>query len=183
MPYAIAAIAVLVIVAFVILRSRGYYGSIFSDDHYAEIAYWASKVIGRHPVEESSVDDGTLLITSAGLVLAYTSDIDEGNRSVHFSVSQQGRYTTGAVGGRVLFLLIRLLHRNECEASLFRTESAVHHAVFRMPAGRRCEVESVDAAVADMAMYQPLPIEHVSLAQEAAAGDATPAGSYARPPD
>ena len=99
MPYAIVAIAVLVIVAFVILRRSRYYRSIFSEDHYAEIADWASKVIGRHPVAESSVDEGTLVATSAGLVLAYTSNINEGNRSVHFSVSQQGRYTTGAVGG------------------------------------------------------------------------------------
>lgn len=171
MPYAIGAIAVLVIVAFVIVRKSRYYRSLFNEEHYAEIAEWASEVIDRHPVEEPSIDDGTAVVTRAGLALAYTSDDDEGNRSIHFSVSQHGRYTTGAVGGRVLFLLIRLLHRNECEANLFRTESAVHHAIFTIPADRTWEVESVEAAVADMALYQPLPIDSVNLAQEAAAGD------------
>jgi hypothetical protein len=165
MPYAIVAIAVLVVVAFVMVRSARYYRRIYSEEHYAEIAAWASEAIDRHSVEEPSVDDGTLAVTSAGLLLAYTSDIDEGDRSVHFSVSQDGRYTTGAVGGRVLFLLIRLLHRNRCEAQLFRTESAVHHAVFTMPAARTWRVESPEAVVADMAMYRPLPIRQENLAE------------------
>ncbi len=172
MLYAIGAIAVLVIVAFAIVRSSRYHRRIFNEEHYAQIAEWASEVIDRHPVEESSFQDGTLVVTSAGLALAYTSSNDEGDRSIHFSMSQQGRYTTSAVGGRVLFLLIRLLHRNKCDANLFRTESAVHHAIFTMPADRTWEVESVEAAVADMAIYQPLPIERVNVAQKIAAGGA-----------
>ncbi len=168
MPFAIAAIALTVVVAVMLFRRSRYYRRLFSDEHYAEVAEWASSVIDRHPVEESAIEDGTAVVTSAGLLLAYTSVDDEGDRSIHFSVSQRGSHTSAAVGGRVLFLLIRLLHRNECEANLFRTESTVHHAIFRMPAQVPWKVGAAEAAVADMAMYQPLPIERVNIAEEMA---------------
>jgi len=167
MPYATTALVVLVIVAIVLWMSRRsrLYRRIFNDDHYAEIARWASKVIGIHPVESPSIDDGTAVVTSAGVALAYTSSVDDdGNRSIHFSVSQQGGTTTRAVGGRVLFLLVRLLHTNNSKSELFASESTVHHVIFTMRADKTWEVQPVTATVADMAHYLPQPVARVNVA-------------------
>jgi hypothetical protein len=159
MPYAITALFVIAIIAvWVVNRKSRYYGRIFNDAHYAEVASWAASVLKRHPVTEPSMDDGTALLTSAGLALAYTSDIDEGNRCIHFSISQAGRYTTGAVGGRFIFLLIRLLNKNKCEANIFRTPSTVHHVEFAMPENTEWVIENQAKVVSDMENYQPLPI-------------------------
>ncbi len=168
MTYAVGAVVVLMVAAFLLVRKSRYYRRIFSDAHYAEIAGWTSRMVARHPVEEPSPEDGTALLTSAGLALAYTSHTSEGRRSLHFSVSQARGYTTGAVGRRVLFLWIRLLHRNRCEANLFQAESTVYHAVFSMPADAAWVLAPVADAVADVANCPPLPIETLPVAPPAA---------------
>ncbi len=173
MTYLAGAVAILAVVAFLLVRKSRYYGRIFGDEHYAEIARWASGRIGRHPVEGPSIEDGTAVVTSAALALAYTSEVNGGRRSVHFSVSQAGGYTTGAVGRRVLFLLIRLLHRNRCEANLFQAESTVYHAVFSMPADAPWMVAPVEAVVADVVNCPPPVLQALPIAQQISA-DARP---------
>ena len=173
MTYVVGAAAVLAVLVFLFVRKSRHYGRIFSDTHYTEIARWVAGMIGRHPVEEPSPADGTAVVTSAGLALAYTSVVNEGRRSVHFSVSQAGSYTTGAVGRRVLFLLIRLLHQNRCEANLFQAESTVYHAVFSMPVDTPWTVASVEAVVSDVANCPPRVIHDLPIAQQTVA-DARP---------
>ena len=168
MTYIVGTTAVLAVLAFLLVRRSRYYGRIYSDTHYAEIAQWASGMIGRHPVAEPSAENGTAVVTSAGLVLAYTSVVNEGRRSVHFSVSQAGGYTTGAVGRRVLFLLIRLLHQNRCEAHLSQGESTVYHAVFTMPVDAAWAVEAVEAVVTDMANCPPQVLQALPIVQQTA---------------
>ena len=174
MTYAVGAIVVLAIAAFLLVRKSRYYGRIFGEAHYAEIVRWASAmIIGRHPVEEPSTTDGTAVVTSAGVALAYTSVVNEGRRSVHFSVGQTGGYTTGAVGRRVLFLLIRLLHQNRCEAHLFQAESTVYHAVFSMPADAPWTLAPAETAVGDAANCPPQVFQALPIAQQTVA-DAHP---------
>ena len=167
MTYIVGTLTVLGIVAFLFVRKSRYYARIFSDAHYAEIATWASRMITQHLVAEPSTENGTAVLTSAGLALAYTSEVSEGKRTIHFSVSQAGSYTTGAVGRRVLLLLIRLLHQNRCEASLFQAKSTVYHAVFSLPADVSWLLAPVGAVVADLANCPSLPIETLPIAQQA----------------
>ena len=171
MTYIVGATAVLAVLAFLLVRKSRYYGRIYSDAHYAEIARWASGMIGRHPVEEPSTENGTAVVTSAGLALAYTSVVNEDKRSVRFAVSQAGGYTTGAVGRRVLFLLIRLLHQNRCEANLSQGESTVFHAVFTLPADAPWSVVPVEAAVGDLTHCPPQILQTLPIVQQTAAAD------------
>lgn len=166
MSYVIGAVVVVIVAAILIAKKSRDYRKIFNDDHYEEVAEWAKKVLDIYPVEESSLDNGTALQTNAGLAIAYTSRIDEGRRSVHFSISQTSGYTTGAVGGRFVFLLIRLLNKNKSEANLFRTDSSVHHAVFSLPQDQDWELETVANTLADMKKYQPPPISYINIAQQ-----------------
>ena len=168
MTYAIGATAILAVLAFLLVRKSRRYGRIFSDTHYTEIVRWASGMSGRLPVEEPSPESGTAVVTSAGLALAYTSVVNEGRRSVHFSISQAGGYTTGAVGRRILFLLIRLLHQNRCEANLFQAESTVYHGVFSMPAEAPWVVAPVEAVVSDVANCPPEAIQALPIARQIA---------------
>ena len=170
MTYVVGAIVVFAVLAFLLGRKSRHYGRIFNDAHYAEIVRWASEVIGRHPVEEPSAENGTTLLTNAGLALAYTSVTNAGRRSIHFSVSQAGSHTTAAVGRRVLFLLIRLLHQNRCEANLFQAESTVYHAVFSLPADTLWTVAPMEAVVADMANCPPQVIHNLPVARQTVAG-------------
>jgi len=163
MRHIIGPIIFLAIIVLVVVRKSRYYRKVFNDDHYGEIARWASGVIEKHPVENPSEEDGTALLTSAGLTLLYTSEITDGDRVVHFSVSQRTGHTTHAVGNRVLFLLIGLLHKNKCEANLFKTQTTVHHAVFTMPADTAWVTESAEAVVREMRNCPELPIETVEL--------------------
>lgn len=102
------------------------------------------------------------------MVVAYTSAVnDEGQRSIHFSISQGG-YTTAAVGGRFVFLLLRLLHQNVCSANLYKTETTVHHAVFSIPLDQELKIETTANVVADMRNYQDLQISTVSMSQQSA---------------
>ena len=78
-------------------------------------------------------------------------------------------YAIGAIA--VLVIVVLVTNKNKCEGNLFRTESKVHHAVFSMPADKAWEVESVETVVADMANYQPLPIEKMNVAKQVAAVD------------
>ena len=166
MTYVIVATVMIAIVVLWVVRRSRYYGKIFSDSHYAEVAFWAARMIDRHPVKESSMANGTALMTDAGLAIAYTSEINQGDRSIHFSISQAGGYTTGAVGGKFVFLLIRLLNKNKCKANIFKTDSTVHHAVFEMPVSENWILEDLAHVVSDMKGYQPLPITKVSQAQQ-----------------
>ena len=165
MRHIIGPIIFLAIIVFVVVRRSRYYRKVYTDDHFDEIARWASGVIEKHPVEDPSEDDGTAFLTSAGLTLLYTSEVTDGDRVVHFSVSQRTGYTTHAVGNRVLFLLIRLLRNNKCEANLFRTQTSVHHAVFSMPADTAWVIEPAEDVVRDMENCPELPIENVKLPQ------------------
>jgi len=172
MRHIIGPIIFLAIIVIVVVRKSRYYRKVFTDDHFGEIARWASRVIEKHPVVDPSEEDGTAFLTSAGLTLLYTSEVTDGDRVVHFSVSQRTGYTTHAVGNRVLFLLIRLLRNNKCEANLFRTQSSVHHAVFTIPADTAWAVESAEAVVRDLENCPELPIENVELPQPGASTNA-----------
>ena len=158
MTYFVGAIVILAAAVFLLVQKSRYYHRIFGNAHYSEIVSWASEVLALHPVEEPTTANGTAKVTSAGLALAYTSEVKEGRRSVHFSVSQVVGYTTGAVGNRVLFLLIRLLHKNRCEAHLSQAKSTVYHAVFSMPADVPWVLAPVGDVVTDMAHCSSLPI-------------------------
>ncbi|MBD3331471.1 hypothetical protein GF356_01370 [candidate division GN15 bacterium] len=166
MPYIIIGVIIVAVVAFWALRKSRYYGKIFNQSHYHEVASWVVEVLNIHPVEESSLDDRTAIVSSGGIALAYTSSIDDGNRSIHFSISQAGGYTTGAVGGRFIFLIFQLLNKNKCEANVFKTQSTVHHVVFQMAEGENWVCGDIDEAVSEMDNYQPLPISNVNLAEQ-----------------
>lgn len=169
MPYVISIVVIISICLVLAVSKSKRYNRIFNDQHYEEIANWVSIVLKKHPIDTSSLEEGTAFITTAGVILAYTSVNNSGNRSVHFSVSQQEGYTTGAVGGRVLFLILRMLHKNQCTANLYTTKSTVHHAEFSMADGLEWETESIELVVADMENYRPLPIEFVDVAELAEA--------------
>jgi hypothetical protein len=123
-----------------------YNKKILSDLHYQEVAAWAVKMLGKHPVDEST-----------------TSTIDDGERVVHFSVSQRGRPTTHAVGNRMTYLLQKLLDNNACKISYYRTQTMVHLAVFTMPQDQEWQFNAPKIVVGEMKHYQPLTIPTIDL--------------------
>ncbi|KPK87704.1 hypothetical protein AMJ80_11820 [bacterium SM23_31] len=172
MAYVIGIIVFVIVIVLIYVTSKSrYYGKIFSPEHYDEIFEWATFVLLMHPVKESSFEDGSAILTKAKIALAYTSGVDDGIRTIHFSISQGGGYTTQAVGNRMIFLLIRLLHKNQCQANFFQTESTVHHAVFSMPETKEWITSDKDAVIADMENCQRVPVQTISVPQQDAEPD------------
>jgi uncharacterized integral membrane protein len=149
---------VLAIIAIFIVANNKYYQKIFARGHYNEIANWAIEVLGKGQVEQPSVDNGTVLMTRAGIVIAYTRSFDDGD-SIHFSISQINRSTTHAVGGRIIFLLLTLLNQNHCNANFFYSQSSVHHLVLQRSEIDEWHVNSIEQVLSKMNSYQPLPLE------------------------
>ncbi len=159
MAYVFIGIVIFIIISF-FMKSR-YYQKIFSDEHYLEVAQWALEMLHAHAAPFT--DNQSSTISSAKIALVYTSMVEDGKRAIHFSISQAGRYTTGAVGGRMIYLFIRLLHKNKCESTFYRTESSVYHAVFMVPADMELDLASAETAVEDMKDFQHFPIQSVTL--------------------
>jgi hypothetical protein len=155
-------VVVLAIVAIFIDTNRKYYHKVFDRSHYHEIANWLIEVLGKGEIEQPSVDNGTALMTRAGILIGYTRSCDDGD-SLHFSISQINRSTTHAVGGRIIFLFLTLLDRNHCNAHFFYTQSTVHHLVLERSDIAEWQVNSIERAISAMDSYQPLPLqlEHV----------------------
>lgn len=164
MLYIIAIVLLLAIVAGYFIRVQ-YRTSkyVISSEHYREIIHWVKSVIEKHPVEKPSFKDGTAIVTTGGLALGFTSVIEKDKRAIHFSISRCGN-TPDYIGSRIVFLLVRLLHMNKCEGNLFKTQTTVFHAVFKIPVNIPFKTIEEDAAIQDMSLYQPLPINtiHVS---------------------
>lgn len=139
---------------------------IFSSEHYREIIRWVKSVIDKHPIEKPSFKDGSAKLTTGGLALAYTSEVEGNKRVVHFSISKCG-YTPDYIGSRIIFLLVRLLHMNKCEGDLFKTQTTVFHAVFKIPENIPLNTAEENAAIQDMNLYQPLPINMIHVARPA----------------
>jgi hypothetical protein len=150
---------VLAVFAVFIVANHRYYQKVFDRKHYTEIANWAIEMLAKGQVEQPSVDDGTAIITRAGVAIAYTRSLDEDGDSMHFSISQMNRHTTHAVGGRIIFLLLTLFNKNKCGADLFYTQSSVHHLILNRSEIAEWQVNSVDRVVSEMDSYQPLPLE------------------------
>jgi hypothetical protein len=150
---------VLAIVAIFIIANNRYYQKVFARKHYTEIANWAIDVLAKGQVERPSIDDGTAIMTRAGIAIAYTRSFDEDGDSIHFSISQLNRPTTHAVGGRIIFLLLTLFNKNKCDADLFYTQSSVHHLILNRSIIEEWHVNSVDRVVSGMDSYQPLPLQ------------------------
>ena len=144
-------------------KSR-YYGQIFSEENFNEIGEWVYRMLQLDEVANPSVEDGTAYQTAAGLGLVFTRMEEDGNDTIHFSVSQSTGYTTHAVGGRVIFLIISMIKDNECEASLYYTETSVHHAVFYRPEKKEWTTRPVKEAVKEtITNYQPPPIQLIKV--------------------
>jgi len=122
---------ILIIVVWLSSTSK-YYKSVFNDGHYKEVIDWVRIVIKLNNVPEPNVSDKTAMITSAGLVLAYTRKSENQVDKIHFSVSQGSSATTSAVGGRFVFLFLAIFNQNKCNAQIFKTNSGVHHLELSM---------------------------------------------------
>lgn len=158
MPYLIVGIIVVVILLFVLFAaSRGpYYKKIFSEPHYAEIHDWLVKALEIGAIPEPSTENGSSVVTSAGIAIALTRDCGQGAEQIHISISEARGTTTHAVANRVGFLLFVSLNQNKCDAGLFYTESRVHHLVFENSEAT-WKIRPKAEAIAAMADYQQLP--------------------------
>ena len=161
MLYIIAIVILLVIIAAPYIRAS-YRSSryVISSEHYREIIRWVKSVIDKHPIEKPSFKDGTAVVTTGGLALAFTSGVEGNDRAIHFSISRCG-HTPDYIGSRVIFLLVRLLHMNKCQGNLYKTQTTVFHAVFKIPENIPFKTAEEDAAIKDMSLYQPLPINTI----------------------
>ena len=157
MNYLIIFLVVLVIIIAVFIKSTsGYYNKIFNAEHYSEIIYWAVDMVHQEIVENPSIDDCSVIITQAGIRIVFTRTSSEGGDTLHFSISQQDRPTTHAVGERIIFLLMTLLNKNKCEANMFYTQSTVHHLVLNRQNIEEWITNPVEQVILNMAEYRPL---------------------------
>ncbi len=169
MPIIILLSLILLIIIYYIFSKNRYYKLIFSDAHYLEVCRWVIEVIDKHPIAESKLENGTAFKTSFGLILAYTSLSDNGKRIITFSISESSGLTKGAVGGRFIFLLIRLFHKIKCNSNIFRTQSSVHYIEITIDEITLLEMHSADNVLGDMKNYRSMNIQQLNVAQQ---GDA-----------
>ena len=157
MYWTIAAAVVLAAVLLFVKRRAAYYGRLLSDLHYREVFDWVGRVVNRGEVPEPKLDNGSALLTSAGLVLAFTKHKQEEKWLYHFSVSEHRGYTTRAVGSRMLFLILTSLRENNCEGDLYFTQTTVGHLALLTEASnlKITDYETVSAAIKK---YRPMRI-------------------------
>jgi hypothetical protein len=160
------AIAVVAAVAFLVYRllsaKSDYYGRIFNDDHFREVHAWLVRMIAKGEVKTPVEGDGTTLLTSAGVRLVYTRDLGAGD-SVHVSISEARGYTTRAVASRIGFIVFFALNRNPAGATLYVSQTTVHHMVFDFSNGVT-QVRPVEEVLEAMrADFVHLPFRHVDI--------------------
>lgn len=123
--------------AFVWLAFRNnVYRRVFSDEHFVEVANRIVRVAAAAFANPLSADGGTpaspddprVLVSSAGLMLAYTVHPREGRIVHHWSVSLSGGYTAHAVGRTFVLLTARLIGVPYERLALGIGRSTVHHA-------------------------------------------------------
>lgn len=138
----LALLLVAALIAWIAARGAAY-RRIFSDAHLAEVARGVgplkSAALGRLIASDedqiASSTDPRLLLTSAGLALAYTVQPDQDGYVHHYSVSLGGEYTARAVGEAFVLFVAELLGVPFDTLALGVGQSTVHHAEFRLSAG------------------------------------------------
>ena len=121
-----------------LLSRGGFYKRVFADEHFLEVAralprVKAAAVGGVYETDEpmeSPENNPRVLVTSAGLVLAYTVRCD-GDRYVHhYSVSAAGGVTAHSLGEPYVLFVAKLLGVPYDALNLGVGRSTVHHAEF-----------------------------------------------------
>ncbi len=139
-------------------RFKAYYQAIFSDTHYEQIAAWIAEVANIPGFSDPQLSDFQQLLTDPGIAVGLSRTTDNEGDRLHFSFSQRGRHTTGAVGKRMLALTMAMLNCNKCSASLYFTRSGVHHAVLKRSSVEPWITNPVAEAVASVHQDIEFPI-------------------------
>jgi hypothetical protein len=152
----ILAITIIPIIIYFLYSNSVYYGKIYADKHYEEIADWVAFILQKGMVDADSQEDGTTTVTSAGIGLVYTREQNEKGDTLHFSVSQVGRVTTHAVGRRLITFILILLNNNECRANPFYTSSNIHHLVLNRESISEWIINPTDESITKSRECEPI---------------------------
>jgi hypothetical protein len=134
-----------------------YYKRLYSEEHYTEIAQWVASVLRKGSVDSPSLDDGTAIVTSSAVALAYTRSQDDEGDTLQFSVNLTNRLTTHSAAGRLIGFILILLNKNACGATPFYTNSLVHYLVLNRESVGEWIINPTDESIAQMSEYVPLP--------------------------
>jgi hypothetical protein len=166
-----AVILVLILVAWYVASSGGYYKRLFSRESFREFHGGLSRAIAAaqrmQPGELPSVDGGTAFVTSSGLAIGVTCyKEDTAIQTLHISLSQAGQLTTHAACSRFGFFVTAMLGDMKGELIPYYTDSGVHHLVFRFQAPA-LRLEDFDSSYARYSSdYKPVPFRHEKMKSE-----------------
>ena len=158
----------IVVVALFVVSNFRYYKRLFSAESFREFHRGLSMAIEtarrKAPDQPPSGGDGTVFVTRSGLAVAVTFENgDEGNQTIHISLSQAGRVTTDSVCSRFAFFAVAMFGGVKLELTPYYTDSGVHHLVFRLR-GPAVHLKDFDSTYARFAEdYKPIPFRHEKL--------------------
>jgi hypothetical protein len=127
---------VVVAVGLYLLTGRKFYGRLFANAHFFELAN-AARTMKQAALEQPVTDDAATrrlphdpraLMTRAGLAVIYTVRKHDELFIHHYSVSLPGHVTTRAVGGRFISAFGMLIGLPLDKTSFGVARSTVHHA-------------------------------------------------------
>jgi len=155
-----------VVALFVAYRVR-YCKRLVSAESFREFHRGLSRAIEtaqrKAPDQPPSGDDGTAFVTLSGLTVVVTFENDEGNQTIHISLSQAGQVTSHTVCSRFAFFAAAMFGDVKLELTPYYTDSGVHHLVFGLR-GPAVHLQDFDSTYPRYAKnYRPMLFRHERL--------------------
>lgn len=128
------------LIAWMVLRARSKYGSLFRNSHFLELAGaiegLKSAALDRRGEAIQSAEDPRVLVTSAGLTVFHTAEeiSDQGQVLCHFSLSYRGGPLPWAAGGRYTYFILHQLGVPVETAVVAHSRAGVVHVAFLLSA-------------------------------------------------
>ena len=122
-------VAIVLFLAFMMWRKMRYYKRVFSDEHYFEVAevLHELKELALKKVGSTYAGPVEGKVTSAGLIISYSIQMEDGQFEHHVALSTKGRRTLHGIAHRFIYYSIWVLGLPIEQLQMAASQTSVHH--------------------------------------------------------